>query len=109
MNYQIIIEYLGQSFVGWQKQKNGISVQAVVEKALHKTFKSKVKLIGSGRTDSGVNAMQQSANFYLKKKLKILSYLQSINFYLKKYDVTILKIQRRNQKFHAGIVQKKSI
>ena len=84
MNYQIIIEYLGQSFVGWQKQKNGISVQAVVEKALHKTFKSKVKLIGSGRTDSGVNAMQQSANFYLKKKIKDnYPILQSINFYLK--------------------------
>jgi tRNA pseudouridine38-40 synthase len=108
MNYQIIIEYLGQSFVGWQKQKNGISVQAVVEKALHKTFKSKVKLIGSGRTDSGVNAMQQSANFYLKKKIKDnYPILQSINFYLKKYDVTILKIQRRNQKFHARHSAKK--
>ena len=110
MNYQIIIEYLGQSFVGWQKQKNGISVQAVVEKALHKTFKSKVKLIGSGRTDSGVNAMQQSANFYLKKKIKDnYPILQSINFYLKKYDVTILKIQRRNQKFHARHSAKKRV
>ena len=110
MNYQIIIEYLGQSFVGWQKQKNGISVQAVVEKALHKTFKSKEKLIGSGRTDSGVNAMQQSANFYLKKKIKDnYPILQSINFYLKKYDVTILKIQRRNQKFHARHSAKKRV
>ena len=110
MNYQIIIEYLGQSFVGWQKQKNSISVQAVVEKALHKTFKSKVKLIGSGRTDSGVNAMQQSANFYLKKKIKDnYPILQSINFYLKKYDVTILKIQRRNQKFHARHSAKKRV
>ena len=68
-NYQILIEYLGHNFVGWQKQKNGTSVQEVVEKALYKTLKFKVKIIGSGRTDSGVNAFQQSAHFYIKKKI----------------------------------------
>ena len=107
-NYQIIIEYLGHSFVGWQKQKNGISVQDVVEKALQKTFKSKVKLIGSGRTDSGVNALRQSANFYIKKKIiDIYPILQSLNFYLKNYNISILKIQKRNQKFHARYSAKK--
>lgn len=110
MNYQILIEYLGRSFVGWQKQKNGISIQAVVEKALHKTFKSKVKLIGSGRTDSGVNALQQSANFYINKKIiDIYPILQSLNFYLKKYDISILKIKRKKHKFHARHSAKKRV
>ena len=67
-NYQIIIEYVGTNFVGWQIQKNGKSIQEVVQKILSKTFKSKVKITGSGRTDAGVHARGQSANFYLKKK-----------------------------------------
>ena len=109
-NYQIIIEYLGHNFVGWQKQKNGTSVQEVVEKALYKTLKFKVKIIGSGRTDSGVNAFQQSANFYLKKKITDnYSILQSLNFYLKRYNISILKIKQRSQKFHARFSAKKRV
>ena len=109
-NYQILIEYLGHSFVGWQKQKNGTSIQEVLEKALHKTLKSKVTIIGSGRTDSGVNAFQQSANFYTKKKITdTYSILQTLNFYLKKYNISILTIKRRNQKFHARFSAKKRL
>ena len=67
-NYQIIIEYSGADYVGWQFQKNGKSIQSVIEKALYKIFKKKVKIIGSGRTDAGVNAWGQSANFYLNHK-----------------------------------------
>ena len=66
--YQITIEYLGTDFVGWQFQKNGISVQEVLEKALSKLLKNKIILYGSGRTDSGVHANGQSAHFKLKKK-----------------------------------------
>ena len=109
-NYQILIEYLGHSFVGWQKQKNGTSIQEVLEKVLHKTLKSKVTIIGSGRTDSGVNAFQQSANFYTKKKItNTYSILQTLNFYLKKYNISILTIKRRNQKFHARFSAKKRL
>ena len=70
-NYQIIIEYLGRNFVGWQTQKNGKSIQSVIEKTLSKTLKTKIKVVGSGRTDAGVNAFGQSANFLLRMKLKI--------------------------------------
>ena len=75
-NYQIIIEYIGHNFVGWQIQKNGNSIQSIVEKALTKTIKSKINLIGSGRTDAGVNANAQSANFFCEKKSLII-----LNFY----------------------------
>ena len=56
-NYQIIIEYLGTNYVGWQIQKNGVSIQSLVQRALNKTLKSKIKINGSGRTDAGVHAL----------------------------------------------------
>ena len=67
-NYLIKIEYDGSNFVGWQRQKNGVSVQGTIEKKIQKILKSKIKLIGSGRTDKGVHAKAQLANFLTKKK-----------------------------------------
>ena len=55
-NYQISIEYLGTEFVGWQIQKNGLSVQEALEKSISKVLREKIKIIGSGRTDAGVHA-----------------------------------------------------
>ena len=66
---QITVEYLGTNFVGWQIQKNGLSVQEVLEKVLSKCLKEKIKVIGSGRTDSGVHASEQSAHFKTKHKI----------------------------------------
>ena len=54
--YQIRVEYLGTNFVGWQFQKNGLSIQEVLEKALSQYLKENIRVIGSGRTDSGVHA-----------------------------------------------------
>ena len=51
--YQIIVEYLGTNFVGWQIQKNGLSVQEVLEKVISKFLKDKIRVIGSGRTELG--------------------------------------------------------
>ena len=70
-NYLIKIEYDGTNFVGWQYQKNGISIQEKIETALKKIFKTKIRINGAGRTDKGVHAFGQFANFLLKKKLKI--------------------------------------
>ena len=63
-NYQIIIEYIGTDYVGWQIQKNGLSIQSVVQKAISKVLKSKIKISGSGRTDAGVHAKGQSVSFF---------------------------------------------
>ena len=60
--YQINLEYLGTNFVGWQFQKNGVSVQEVLEKALSKFLKDKIKVIGSGRTDAGVGTIEEEAD-----------------------------------------------
>ena len=100
--YQINVEYLGTNFVGWQIQKNGISVQGVLEKVLSNFLKYKIRVIGSGRTDSGVHASEQSAHFKTKEKIKDKNvFINSINFFLRKYTISVLNIKKRSDKFHA--------
>ena len=94
--YQIKIEYLGTKFVGWQIQRNGLSIQEVLEKALSKLFKEKILVIGSGRTDAGVHANEQSAHFKSRKKIADKNiFLNSINFFLSKYPIAILSIKKK--------------
>ena len=65
-NYLLKIEYDGSNYVGWQSQKNGKSIQDKIEKALKKILKTKVRINGAGRTDKGVHAFGQYANFTIK-------------------------------------------
>ena len=106
--YQILIEYDGTNFVGWQMQKNGPSIQEVIQKNLKKILKEKVILYGSGRTDSGVHALEQSAHFITKTKInKYFFFLNTINFFLRKKKISILKITLKNKNFHARYSAKK--
>ena len=101
-NYLLKIEYDGTNFVGWQSQKNGKSIQNCIEKALKQVLKTQIRIIGSGRTDKGVHALSQYANF---KSRKIISekktFLNSINFFLKKNFISILDIEPKSNDFHA--------
>ena len=63
IRYQILIEYVGTNFRGWQVQKKGITVQGLLQQEISKILKEKIKVYGSGRTDAGVHAIQQSAHF----------------------------------------------
>lgn len=109
-NYQIIIEYLGTNFVGWQIQKNGVSIQSLVEKALTKTLKSKIKINGSGRTDAGVHALGQSANFFHKNEISnTFKFLSTVNYFLKKYSISIIDLRRKKLNFHARHSAKKRV
>jgi tRNA pseudouridine38-40 synthase len=101
-NYQIIIEYDGTNFVGWQKQKNGPSIQQTIENTLTKILKEKIALNGSGRTDSGVHALGQSAHF--KSRFKINN---KLTFFLLKKKISIIKINKKNINFHARFSAKK--
>ena len=105
--YKIKIEYEGTPFVGWQFQKNGQSVQEVLQKAIFNFSEEKVIVTGSGRTDSGVHALAQVAHFDLKKKIQKKSLLPAINQNIGNKPVTILKINKVNQKFHARYDAKK--
>ena len=99
--YKIKIEYEGTPFVGWQFQKNGRSIQEVLQKAIFNFSKERVVVIGAGRTDSGVHALAQVAHFDLKKKIERKNLLPAINQNIGNKPVTILKINKINKKFHA--------
>ena len=100
--YQILIEYVGTSFVGWQTQSKGRSIQKSIQTKLSKLLKEKILLIGSGRTDSGVHAIAQSAHFECKKEIKKLDkFLKSVNHFVNDMNISIINIKKKNINFHA--------
>ena len=108
--YQLLIEYVGTNFKGWQIQKKGATVQGVIQEKLSKLLKQKITLIGSGRTDAGVHATEQSAHFECKDKISDTSkFIKSINHFLNNEDIAIIKIKKRNLNFHARFSAKKRI
>ena len=97
-NYLIKVEYDGTRYVGWQFQKNGISVQEIIEKKLKKYFKKKIRIIGAGRTDKGVHAIGQYANFLIEIKIEDKKkFLSSINFFLRPHLISLLDVQKKKK------------
>ena len=108
--YQILIEYVGTNFIGWQIQSKGRSIQKLIQIKVSKLLKEKINLVGSGRTDSGVHAVEQSAHFDCKKKIKNLDkFLQSINFFLNIKLISITNIKNKSLNFHARFSAKQRI
>jgi len=101
LRYKMKIEYDGTSFVGWQFQKNGLSIQEVLQKAILNFSKEKVVVTGAGRTDSGVHALAQVAHFDLKKKIEKKKFLPALNQHIRNKSVIVLQIEKINKKFHA--------
>jgi len=108
--YQILVEYVGTGFVGWQIQSKGRSIQKLIQKKLSKLLKEKILLIGSGRTDSGVHAIAQSAHFKCKKEIQNLDkFLKSVNHFVNDMNVSIISIKKRNINFHARFSAKQRV
>ena len=108
--YQIYIEYEGTNFRGWQVQKKGKTIQGLIQEKISKILKENIILSGSGRTDAGVHAIEQSAHFDSKIRIKqIEKFLKSINYFLNKERIAILKIRERNDNFHARFSAKMRI
>ena len=105
--FKIKIEYDGTPFVGWQFQKNGISVQQVLQEAIFKLSNEKVAVMGAGRTDAGVHALEQTAHFDLEKKIEIKKLLPGLNQHIGNKPIIILKINKVNKKFHSRFKAKK--
>ena len=102
LKYQILIEYVGTNFRGWQVQKKGRTIQGLIQDRISKLLKEKIILFGAGRLDKGVHAIEQSAHFECEKKIINLDkFLKSLNYFLNKDLVTVLKIKKRDKKFHA--------
>lgn len=99
-NIKLTIEYNGTDFSGWQSQANGNTIQDIIKEAIYKTTKIKVNLIGAGRTDAGVHALGQVANFKISHNLESEKYKDALNYYLPK-DIRILKSDEVDLEFHA--------
>lgn len=56
-NLKLVIEYDGANYQGWQSQKNGLTIQDVLEASLGRILNQRIRVVGSGRTDSGVHAL----------------------------------------------------
>ena len=108
--YHILIEYVGTNFIGWQIQLKGKSIQKLIEKKITKLLKEKINLVGAGRTDAGVHAIEQSAHFDSKKKILDLNkFIKSINYFLNSADISIINIKKKNLNFHARFSAKQRI
>ena len=108
--YQILIEYVGTNFIGWQIQSKGKSIQKLIQTKLSKLLKEKISIIGSGRTDSGVHAIEQSAHFDCKKEIQNLEkFLKSVNHFVNDMGVSIIDIKKKRLNFHARFSAKQRI
>jgi len=108
--YQLIIEYVGTNFRGWQIQKKGSTIQGLIQEKLTKLLKEKIILNGSGRTDTGVHAIEQSAHFDCKNEISdLIKFLKSINHFLNDQGIAITKIKKRNNKFHSRFSAKQRV
>ena len=108
--YQILVEYIGTNFVGWQIQPKGKSIQKLIQNTLSKLLKQKISIVGSGRTDSGVHAIEQSAHFDSRKKIQNLDkFIKSINYFVNNKGISIVNIKKKNINFHARFSAKQRI
>jgi len=108
--YQILVEYAGTNFKGWQIQKKGKTIQGLIQKKISILLKEKIILLGSGRTDAGVHAIEQSAHFDCKSKInEPKRFLKSINYFLNKDSIALLKIKKKNNNFHSRFSAKMRI
>ena len=108
--YQLLIEYVGTNFRGWQIQKKGSTIQGLIQEKISKLLKEKIILNGSGRTDTGVHAIEQSAHFDCNKEIiDLTKFLKSINHFLNEKNIAILEIKKRSKKFHSRFSAKQRI
>ena len=99
-NIKLVIEYDGTNYVGWQQQKNGITIHGKLSKAIERVVHEEVALHGSGRTDAGTHAVGQVANFKTKSNIPIYNLVQAINSYLPK-DIVVKSAKKVPEKFHS--------
>ena len=108
--YHILIEYVGTNFIGWQIQLKGKSIQKLIQIKISKLLKEKITIVGSGRTDAGVHAIEQSAHFDSKNKILDLNkFIRSINYFLNYKGISIIGIKEKKLNFHARFSAKQRI
>lgn len=99
-NFKLIIEYDGSAYHGWQKQKGDVTIQEEIEKALHTMTGEPIIVNGSGRTDAGVHALAQVANFRCLTSLSPAIFQKGLNSLLPD-DIVIRSCEQVDIGFHA--------
>jgi len=107
-NIKLHIEYDGTNYSGWQVQKKLKTIQSTIESALRKILQEKIRLIVSGRTDTGVHAQDQVANFSTQSKIPLLKLRSALNSNLP-LDITITKAEEARQDFHSRFSAKSKV
>jgi len=107
-NVKLIIEYDGTGYCGWQYQKNGLSIQQVLEGAISRMTGEKIRVIGSGRTDAGVHALGQVAHFHTASRMGERNFLMGINSLLPA-DIVVREVREVDPSFHARFDVKSKI
>lgn len=102
-NYKITIQYDGTRYNGWQRQGNTENtIQGKLNEIIGKYLGEEIDIAGSGRTDAGVHAYGQAANFKTEKFLDKDKFLTDINSYLPQ-DIRIIKAESVDERFHARL------
>lgn len=101
-NIKLTIEYDGKDFNGWQKQPNKLNIQGTIEQAIKSITCEDVELNASGRTDAGVHALGQVANFKTNSQIPIEKFAIAINSRLKK-SIVIKKAEEVDERFHSRL------
>ena len=99
-NIKLTIEYDGTNYHGWQIQPNAITIQAAIQDALAKITKARTQIIGAGRTDTGVHAAGQVANFHTHSQMPLISFQKALNATLPR-DIVIIDTEEVSPDFHA--------
>ncbi|RMG66118.1 MAG: tRNA pseudouridine(38-40) synthase TruA [Calditrichaeota bacterium] len=99
-NIKVVLEYEGTRYHGWQYQENAQTIQGVVEEALFRLTGERRRVVGAGRTDRGVHARGQVANFFLEKALPLHKIEMGLNAHLPR-DVVVKSAEEVPAAFHA--------
>jgi len=99
-NYKLTIQYEGTDYAGWQIQENAVTIQEVISNSIRQLLQEEISLIGAGRTDAGVHALGQVANFNSSQQLDLSKFKYSLNAVLPK-DISITNFETVNTDFHS--------
>ena len=102
-NIKVILQYEGTRYQGWQRQDStGNTIQGKLEALLSKMCGEKVEVVGSGRTDSGVHALGQVANFHIGTEKTPKEIMDYMNFYLPE-DIAVIRAEEVSERFHSRL------
>jgi tRNA pseudouridine38-40 synthase len=99
-NIKMVLEYDGTRYHGWQRQANGLTIQEILEEGISTITQEDIRVVGSGRTDAGVHALGQVANFRTNSNIRARGLLQGINSLLPA-DIVVKELAETDASFHA--------